>query len=105
MDEEQIKRKLLEQLSGDASAQVQSSFQQAQMDAALKGVMLNLLDEKARERMNNIRVVRPEIYSNLIAYLAQLYQAGQIRGKITEEQIVAVLNSMSQRKETKIKRK
>lgn len=101
MDEEEIKKKIMQQ-------RMQHSVEQQQMQemqAALKVITSQILDSKARERLSNLKVVRPEMATQLEIYLAQLYQAGQIRTKITDEQLVMILKKLTEKKETKIRRK
>ncbi len=89
-NEEEIKRRMIEQ---------------QQLEATLKIVSMQVLDAKARERLNNLKTVKPELAMQLEAYLAQLYQAGQIRGKITEEQLVMMLKKISEKRDFRIKRR
>jgi len=63
-----------------------------------------ILDKKARERLANIRLIKPQLAMQLEVYLFQLYQAGQIKN-ITEEQLVKILSELSKKDEVKIKRK
>lgn len=62
-----------------------------------------VLDKNARERLANVRLVKPELAIELELYLYQLYKAGHIK-HITEEQIVTILSELNKKKETKIKR-
>jgi len=63
-----------------------------------------ILDKKARERLANIRLIKPQLAMQLEVYLFQLYQAGQIKN-ITEEQLVKILSELGKKDEVKIKRK
>lgn len=101
--EEEIKRRMLQQrLQENASAQ----NEQKQMEETLKMFMQQILEPKARERLANLKMVKPELALQLEAYLAQVYQTGQIREKITEEKLVAILKKLaeSEKKEFRIKR-
>ena len=108
MDEEEaMKRKLLERRMQEqaAGSMMEQQMQQQQMEEALKTIMLHVLDEKARQRLANLKLVRPQVALQLQTYLAQLYQSGQIKVKITEEQMISIMQRISQKKETKIRRK
>ena len=85
----------------------QSSQQQQtqQMDEVLKKIMSQVLDVKARERLSNLKLVNPEVATQLELYLAQLYQSGQLRERITDEQLVMILRKLTEKRETKIRRK
>ncbi len=108
--EEEIKKKLMmqrmqEQMAQQQGEAYQMAAQQAQLEEALKTVRKQLLEPKARERLSNLRSVNPDLATSLEIYLAQLYQSGQLRTRITDEQLVAILRKLSERRETKITRK
>ena len=104
--EEEIKRKMQQRLQEQMSGEyAQAAMQQQQMEEALKVIRMQILEPKARERLSNLRTVKPEVATNLEIYLAQLYQGGQIRSKITDEQLVAILRKLTERRETRIQRK
>ena len=99
--EEEIKKRLMQQRMQQGDEQ----GQQKHMEEALKNAMSRILDEKARERMNNLRLVKPDVAGQLEMYLAQLFQSGQLKEKITDEQLVVILRKLTEKRETKIKRK
>ncbi len=100
--EEELKKRLLQQKMQE---QMQQHAQQQEMHEALKVVSWQILEPAARERLNNLRVVKPELAMQLEAYLAQLYQAGQIKQKITEAQLITILKKLSEKRDIRIKRK
>jgi programmed cell death protein 5 len=100
-EEEEIKKRLLQQ---KLQEQLMLS-QQKQVEATIKTIMLKIMDKRAKERLSNLKVVKPELAMQLELYLAQLYEAGHIKGKITEEQLVMMLKKISEKPEFKIKRK
>lgn len=101
MSEEEIKRKMLERLQSEPQEQIQKQ----QAEEALKSAMTQILDEKARERLSNLRLVKPDTAIQLEFYLFQLYQTGQVKEKITEEQLIMILKKLGEKKEFKITRK
>ena len=107
-DEDEIKKRLLQQrLQQSQNEQMQTQMQQQHLEETLKVIMHQIREPNARERLSNLKIVKPDTALQLQAYLAQLYQAGQIKGKVTEQQLVAILHKLSaaERKEFKIKRK
>lgn len=106
MNEEEIKRKMLQQrMTQMSSEQMQQAQQQQQMEEVLKTVMSQVLDRKAKERLSNLKLVKPDIAMQLEMYLAQLFQSGQLRERITDEQLVIILKKITEKRETKIRRK
>ena len=101
--EEEIKKRILQQRMQENANQAD---EHQQMEQALKLAMFQILDPKARERLANLKTVKPELALQLEAYLAQVYQTGQIKEKITEEKMVAILKKLSEsgKKDFNIKR-
>lgn len=104
--EDEIKKRMLQQrMQEQMQSQIQEQAQQQQMEAMLKIITSQILEPKARERLSNLKVVKPDVATQLEVYLAQLYQSGQLRSKITDDQLVMILRKLTERKETKIRRK
>jgi programmed cell death protein 5 len=104
--EEEIKKRMLQQkLQEQLYLSQQAQMQQRQVEDALKVIMAKILDKKARERLSNLKLVKPEVAMQLELYLAQLFEAGQIKSVITEEQLILMLKKISEKPETKITRK
>ena len=103
--EDEIKRRLMQQRAQEMQEHMQTQMQQKQLEGQLKAVSWQILEPAARERLNNLRVVKPEIAMQLEAYLAQLYQAGQLKQKITEEQLVQILKKLGEKRDINIRRK
>lgn len=55
-------------------------------------ILQKILDGPAFERMQNVRLANPELYDQLVNLLAQLVQGGQIRGKVSESQLLSILS-------------
>ena len=99
-----LQQRMQEQAAYAANAQGEAA-QMKQAEDVLRTVMSQILEPKARDRLNNLKVVKPEVAMQLQMYLAQLYQAGQIPTKITDEQMVVILRKLTEKRETTIKRK
>jgi programmed cell death protein 5 len=67
-----------------------------------KAVLKRILSKQAIERLGRVRVVKPELATQLEMYLVQLYQAGKIKGEVTEEQLKTILETVSAHREFKI---
>ena len=70
-----------------------------------RALLKSLLEQEAYERMSNIKISSPELYSRVVSIIINLAQRGQIKKKITEEQLKLLLSQiLSQRKEGSILR-
>lgn len=65
-----------------------------QKEAALR----QILDPAARLRLNNVRMVRPEVAASLENQLITLAAQGRIAAQITDDQLKQMLMSMRQPK-------
>jgi len=81
----------------------QEQLQQlAAFEKLKKSVLGKILTKKAIERLNRIKLVKPELATRLEVYLVQLYQAGQISGMIDDEKLKELLNSVVDKRGFKI---
>lgn len=88
----------------DESDGAPEAQQRGQIEAIKKILFMRILDEKARERLNNIRYANPEFGSQLEAVLLQLVQSGQAK-VIDEKTLITIINQIRPpKRETKIVR-
>ena len=71
----------------------------------IEDIVRKMLAPEARERLNRVKLVKPELVNSVIKYLAQLYLTGRLRTKITEEQIIEILKLLNRKREFRIIRK
>ena len=92
-----------EQENGQQAQQLYQKRQQAfQLEMQKKELLRNMLSPGAYERMGNVRMSSPELYDKVVSSLAYLAQSGKKIGKISDEQIYALLAKMTERRETTI---
>ena len=70
-----------------------------------KMILRNVLTKEARERLNRIKLVKPELAMQLELYLVQMYQSGKLRGQMTDEQLKDILQMLTSEKNFKIIKK
>jgi len=75
-----------------------------QLEKLKKVVMNKILTKEAIERLGRIKLVKPELATQLELYLMQLYQSGQIKSVIDDSQLKKILNSITNKKQYNIKR-
>ncbi len=108
-DEEELEairyRKLLELQQRIAEEQRRAQIQQ-QIEAQKQAVLRKILSPDARQRLTNLKMVKPEFVSQIEIQLIQLVQAGKINVPITDEDLKQILMHLqSGRREIKIKRR
>lgn len=69
-------------------------------------VLRTILSHEARQRLANLRLVRPEIVEKVEAYLVQLAQTGKIRNPLGDDELRLILDRlMPPKRDTKIERR
>ena len=81
---------------------VKVNEEQQKLEMVKKEVMKKILSKDALERLGRIKLVKPELASQLELYLVQLYQNGKIKSPISEEQMKIILETLSTKREFKI---
>ena len=75
-------------------SQEKDTEQNAQKDIILRQVM----SSEARNRLNNVRMVKPDLANLVENYLLNLSAQGKITGQISDEQLKQILSSVQQPK-------
>jgi programmed cell death protein 5 len=100
---DEIRRRRLEELQAQ---QAQSTEEIAEVKARRQTLLRQILTPEARERLNSIRLTRPEFADAVESQLIALYQSGRLRGQITDGQLKKLLQQITPKKqEIKIRRR
>ena len=75
-----------------------------ELEKLKKTVMRKILTKEAIERLGRIRLVKPELATQLELYLLQAYQTGQIKTTIDDTKLKQILDAIVKKKKFKIKR-
>jgi len=102
--EELRRRRLLELQRRMAQEQQRIQIQQ-QIELEKQAVLRRILTADARQRITNLKMVKPEFAAQLEIQLIQLAQQGRVNIPITDEQLREILMRLqSSRREFKIRR-
>ena len=104
-DLDALRRKKLLELQQRAQAEKDLEAQKQQLDLQKRSVLMEVLTPEARSRLANVKLARPEYAIQIENLIIQLAQTGQIRQKITDEQLKQILRKISaKRKDITIRR-
>ena len=85
--------------------QRQPDNEAAERKAMREGVLRMALTSEARQRLANVRMVKPELAASIEEYVVQLASSGKLKRAIDDEQVKQMLLSLQERKhETRIRR-
>jgi programmed cell death protein 5 len=91
---EELKKKRLEELQAQMSAEQQAAAERQAAEQIKKGLLAQILTKEARERLNNVRSAHPEVAEQVELALIQAVQMGQI-SKIDDAQLKEILSRAS----------
>jgi programmed cell death protein 5 len=79
---------------------------EAEATAMRQRALMVLLDSSARQRLMNIRMVKPELAASVENYLINAASTGRLNRALTDEELKQILLSLQQpRKDFKINRR
>lgn len=103
--EEIRRRKLLELQQRYAEEQQRIQMQQ-QVEIQKQAILRRILTPEARQRLTNLKMVRPEFATQLELQLIQLAQTGKMKLPVTDEELKEILfRIQATRREPKIERR
>ena len=102
---EEIRRRRYSDLQRAATGEQRQSEARRQFEAQKQAALKQILTPEARQRLTNIRMVKPEFADQIELQLIQLAQSGRIKVPIGDEQLKEALARLqSSRKEIRIRR-
>lgn len=88
---EELQRQQMEQ----QAMEHQAIQQEQQLEAQIQAILKQVLDPEARERLNTIKLTRPEFAKAVEQQIVMLAQSGRLRQKITDEQLKNLLQQLT----------
>ena len=99
-----IRKRRLAELQGVA-AEEEKAERGRQVEAQKQAILRSILEPEARQRLTNIRMVKPEFAEQIELQLIQLAQSGRLKIPLDDEQLKEVLKRLQgKRKDIKIRR-
>jgi len=103
---EQLRKRKLSALQRQATDEQQEAQAQQQLEMQKQALLRSILSPEARQRLTNLKMVRPEFTEQLELQLIQLAQQGKIPIPLSDGQLRQILGQLQSRKrEPKITRK
>jgi programmed cell death protein 5 len=107
MDLEQLRKKRSEELQQMIAKQKEEEEKAKAIEQQLEMVLRQVLSQEAKNRLANVKMVNKELYFLASRQLIQLFNRGELQGKVSEGELKKLLARLSSltKKEIKIKRK
>ena len=108
-DLDEIRRRKLEELKQQAAQQQIAEVQERDFETKKYQLMRKILSPEGRQRLENIRMVKPKFAEQIEIQLIQLFQAGKLRGATPLQdnafkKLLEQISSFDKKKEYKIKK-
>jgi len=102
---EELRRRKMGELQRRLAQEQERIEMQQQIEAQKQAILRQVLTPEARQRLNNLKMVKPEYAEQLELQLIQLAQTGKVNIPITDEQLKEILARLqSRRRDIKIRR-
>jgi len=102
---EELRRRKLSALQRQLAEEQRKTQMQQQPELEKQALLRNILTPEARQRLSNLKMVKPEFIDQLELQLIQLAQQGKLPIPLPDEQLKQILIQLqSQKRETKIRR-
>lgn len=71
---------------------------EAEITAQKEIILKQILSSDARLRLNNVKMVKPEVANTVENYLITMATQGQVKSQLSDEQLKQILKSLQQPK-------
>lgn len=102
---EELRRRRLSTLQKQRSEEQRQEQMQQELETQKQSLLRSILSPEARQRLTNLKMVRPEFTEQLELQLIQLAQQGKLPTPLADKQLKEILIQLQSRKrETTIRR-
>jgi programmed cell death protein 5 len=91
---EAIRQRKLASLQQQALREQAEEQAAAEVQAQKEAILRQILTPEARQRLTNIKMVKPQFAEQIEMQLIQLASAGRLKGQVTDEQLKALLQQL-----------
>ncbi|MFA4825295.1 MAG: DNA-binding protein [Methanoregula sp.] len=85
----------MQQQAGDQQAMQEDLERQERAKSQIQMLLMQVLEPDARERLNTIKLTKPEFVASVEQQLVSLAQSGRLKNKITDAQLKELLRQLA----------
>lgn len=101
-----LREKRMKELQQRLTLEQQQAQTQQQIENQKQTLLRRILSTEARQRLTNLKMVKPEFAEQIELQLIQLAQTGRLKIPVTDDQLKKLLAQLqSQRRDIKIRRR
>ncbi|MCK4633541.1 DNA-binding protein [Candidatus Bathyarchaeota archaeon] len=101
-----LRERRMKQLQQKLTLEQQRAQTQQQIEIQKQTLLRRMLSTEARQRLTNLKMVKPEFAEQIELQLIQLAQTGRLKIPVTDDQLKKLLAQLqSQRRDIKIRRR
>jgi len=102
----ELRRRRMEELQRQQMDSHATDENQKRQEAQIHRVLMQILEPAARERINTIKLTRPDFARAIEQQLVMLAQSGRVKGRISDDQFKTLLKQLvPQKKDFNITRR
>jgi programmed cell death protein 5 len=88
----------LQQQAGDQQGMQEELERQQRQKSQIQMILMQVLEPDARERLNTIKLTKPDFAGAVEQQLVALAQSGRLKNKITDAQLKELLRQLAPKK-------
>ncbi|MCS7102373.1 MAG: DNA-binding protein [Candidatus Korarchaeum sp.] len=97
MSEDETLRRIQERMLAEMSERKSREEEAARELQRIDAIVKSLLTTEAWQRLKRVELVKPELANEVKVYLIQLYSAGKLTRKLTDDELKVLLANLSER--------
>jgi programmed cell death protein 5 len=91
----ELRKRRMAQMQQQAGDQQEELERQQKQKSQIQMLLMQVLEPDARERLNTIKLTKPEFASSVEQQLISLAQSGRLKNKITDAQLKELLRQLA----------
>jgi programmed cell death protein 5 len=91
----ELRKRRMAQMQQQAGDQQEELERQQKQKSQIQMLLMQVLEPDARERLNTIKLTKPEFAASVEQQLVALAQSGRLKNKITDAQLKELLRQLA----------
>ncbi|MDI6917458.1 MAG: DNA-binding protein [Thermoplasmatales archaeon] len=102
---EQIRRKKVQEIQMAYQQQMVAEERKKEVDAQKQIILGQILTQEARERLERVKIAKPELAESVENQLIMLLQSGRLDQQVDDDTLKMILRKIGSRRDIKIERR